>query len=87
MLSNLDDIEQGRLGAAMFVATKKRIKEQEEQVIKKLISHYRGNQLTTEMVHGCIGEIHALRTFLDRLENQSRKGQKAERKEIGYGSP
>lgn len=83
--SSVETIEQGRLGAAMFVATAKRIKEQEEDVLRKLISHYRGNALTADMAHGCIGEISALRMFLDRLERMSKTGQKLERKEYTHG--
>ena len=55
---------------------------QEDEIIARLVNKYRAGTLTSDHLHGSIGEIAGLRTFREHLEQSIRRGNTAAIKEL-----
>ena len=56
--------------------------DKEEEIINRLLRHYRADTLTDHMARGSIGEIAGIRTFREYLETTIRRGVVASNVEL-----
>jgi hypothetical protein len=55
--------------------------------ISSLVAHYRGGQLTHDLMLGKVAEISALMALMDNLHSEMRAGDAARDREFGHGTP
>ena len=80
---NLDKVAEGQQARIIRSVTEEWLISQEENILDKLIAHYKNDTLTDTLLRGSIGEIAGLRDFRVFLESKVRQGVAAAEIELG----
>jgi hypothetical protein len=80
---NLDKVAEGQQARIVRSVTEEWLISQEENILDKLIAHYKSDTLTDTLLRGSIGEIAGLRDFRVFLESKVRQGVAAAEIELG----
>ena len=75
---------EGQVASALFHQNTEAIHTQIRDLLNAALDIYAMGKLTPELALGKLGELYALRSFLDTLDSKSTRGQAAS-KEINNG--
>lgn len=84
--ANLKTIDLSDRAAAVRGAVSAYIHDNINNLISNLVAHYRGGQLTHDMLVGKVGEMSALMSLLEQVHSDLRAGEAAREREYGDGS-
>lgn len=80
---NLDKVGEGQQARIIRSVTEEWLISQEEDILDRLINHYKADTLTDTLLRGSIGGIAELREFRRHLEGKIRMGRAAAEIELG----
>lgn len=84
--ANLQQIEMSDRASAVLGASSEYIHGSVNSAISFLVAHYRGGQLTHDIMLGKIAEMSALMSLLDSIHSDMRGGDAARSREYGDGT-
>jgi hypothetical protein len=85
-VNNIENIQRAEQASAIRGAFGPYIQGYIDQIVSFLVAHYRGGQLSHDMMVGKIAEISSLMAFMDHLDSDMRAGDAARDREYGHGS-